>query len=245
MRLPRLHVEDPWIVQLRSRSRLPEVNSVSPSLLSTLALFGFIDTLLLSLSLELDKTRIIGRVGDVCSTSTVRYTNEGFRGPISELGGRLNPKGHAFSPSNSSRSRTDISRVIATSKNHVLEIMTLPYPTPAAGSSPLPAISVSELLARGKPFVEFPTYSILDLKRETDLGESEGGAKSSENSNGVSSAQSASFADWLSRKLQIGHPFVIKGFNKLPEWDGKLFSIEGLIECSTRKSKYLSFCYSH
>lgn len=115
--------------------------------------------------------------------------------------------------------------------------MTLPYPTPAAGSSPLPATSVSELLARGKPFVEFPTYSILDLKRETDLQGSEGGAKSSENS----SAQSGSFADWLSRKLQIGHPFVIKGFNKLPEWDGRLFSIEGLIECSTRKSKYLSF----
>lgn len=96
-------MEDPWIVQLRSRSRLPVVNSVSPSPVSALTLAGIIDTLILSLSLELDQTGIIGRVGDFRSTSTVRCTNEGFRDPISELRGRLNPKEHAFSTSNSSQ----------------------------------------------------------------------------------------------------------------------------------------------
>lgn len=111
--------------------------------------------------------------------------------------------------------------------------MTLSYPTPGTGS-PLPAISISELLAKGKPFVKFPTYDIVDLRRETGL-ESGEDTKSGDNSNGIS--QSEGFAGWLSRKLQVGHPFVIKGFNKLPEWDERLFSIEGLIEYSTRKSK--------
>jgi hypothetical protein len=114
--------------------------------------------------------------------------------------------------------------------------MTLPYSTSATGS-PLPAISISELLAPGKPFVGFPTYNILDLKRETGFEGSERDAISPENSDGFSRTPSGGFGDWLCRKLQIGHPFVIKGFDKLPEWDRKLFSIEGLIECSTRKSK--------
>ncbi|KAL1966395.1 hypothetical protein VTN77DRAFT_4537 [Rasamsonia byssochlamydoides] len=118
--------------------------------------------------------------------------------------------------------------------------MTLPHPT---RDSPLPAISISELLASGKPFVEFPTYNILDLKREIGFeSSSEGDAKSSEDSNSNSNGVSSSFADWLSRKLQIGHPFVIKGFNRLPEWDEKLFSIEGLIECSTRKNIPIRNC---
>lgn len=103
------------------------------------------------------------------------------------------------------------------------------------------SISVPELIAQGKPFVEFPKYSILDLRCETGLGGAEGSGEAVTSGNGTGGTGSTGFADWLTRKLQIGHPFVIQGFDKLPEWDKQLFSIDGLIDLSTKKSKILSF----
>lgn len=122
--------------------------------------------------------------------------------------------------------------------------MTVSFTTSAhaADLPPLPlSISISELIAQGKPFVEFPKYSIVDLRRETGLGGAEGRSEATTNGNEVGSTSSTGFADWLTRKLQIGQPFVIQGFEKLPEWDKQLFSIEGLIDLSTKKSKILLF----
>src|SRR5438034_998630 len=97
----------------------------------------------------------------------------------------------------------------------------------ASDTVPEPAsIRGADLLALGKPFTEFPRYSILSLAHNT--GET-----------GAERSSTASFSEWLSRRLQIGHPFVIHDFEKLPQWDRRLFSIESLIELSTKKSENL------
>ncbi|KAK2798484.1 hypothetical protein FQN51_007638 [Onygenales sp. PD_10] len=106
------------------------------------------------------------------------------------------------------------------------------------------SIRSAELLALGKPFLEFPRYSIVDLRRTT--GVCSGGHSAIRNSNGVVNGglegSSSTFSEWLTRRLHIGQPFVIQDFEKLPEWDKKLFSIESLIELSTKKNIPIRNC---
>jgi hypothetical protein len=104
--------------------------------------------------------------------------------------------------------------------------------TLGAASDTLPelvSIRGADLLSLGKPFTEFPRYSILTLAPST--GET-----------GPERSPTANFSEWLSRRLQIGHPFVIQDFEKLPQWDKGLFSIESLIELSTKKSENHILC---
>lgn len=121
---------------------------------------------------------------------------------------------------------------------------------PRANGTPNPSsaspLRASDLLALGKPFVHFPQYSILDLKQLT-----ESTAIAARHANGHATRNGAhanaeagvvaGFSDWLSKTLQAGQPFVIRDFDKLGEWDDKLFSIGGLIEHSTKKSRIASF----
>ncbi|PGH17871.1 hypothetical protein AJ80_04695 [Polytolypa hystricis UAMH7299] len=127
--------------------------------------------------------------------------------------------------------------------------------------APLVSTQASDLLALGAPFVEFPRYSILDLiaapassavvaagpspSSSSPSGQAYRHQSSSQNVNGltaVAAAAEGQFSDWLTRKLQIGHPFVIQDFEKLPEWDRRLFSIEGLIDLSTKKNIPIRNC---
>ncbi|PGH01932.1 hypothetical protein AJ79_07763 [Helicocarpus griseus UAMH5409] len=106
------------------------------------------------------------------------------------------------------------------------------------------SIRSTDLLARGKPFLEFPRYSILDLQRTT--GVCGGGYAGNRSSNGVAHDETGgvfgTFAEWFTRRLHIGQPFVIQDFEKLPQWDDRLFSIESLIELSTKKNIPIRNC---
>ncbi|KAM5489835.1 hypothetical protein MaudMau93_002962 [Microsporum audouinii] len=111
------------------------------------------------------------------------------------------------------------------------------------------SINAAELLAHGKPFIEFPRYSILDLRQQPFLDEKPGenaAAASEQEPSGPNPGNldnaSDHFSRWLSTRLQIGQPFVIQDFDKLPEWDKRLFSLEGLIEHSTKKNIPIRNC---
>ncbi|OAL27242.1 hypothetical protein AYO20_09840 [Fonsecaea nubica] len=96
-----------------------------------------------------------------------------------------------------------------------------------------PDSSAQQLLQLGKPFVEFPRFSILSLQAEKD-----------QNGNPLP------FSEWLTRRLQLGQPFVIAEFDKLDTWPGSgphngdqpSFSIERLIELSTKKNIPIRNC---
>lgn len=93
-------------------------------------------------------------------------------------------------------------------------------PTPSAI---VPPHSSAQLLLRlGQPFAEFPRFSILELRRQTDLA-----------------GNAVPFSEWLTKRLQIGQPFVIQHFDQLETWDSQFFEIEKLIELSTKKSESL------
>lgn len=108
-------------------------------------------------------------------------------------------------------------------------------PTPS--SIVAPDSSAEKLLQLGKPFVEFPRYSILDIQRER-------------NSDGTI----VPFSEWLTRSLQLGKPFVIQDFDKLNTWPRQSadssdpqdtvsnFTIERLIELSTKKNIPIRNC---
>lgn len=98
----------------------------------------------------------------------------------------------------------------------------------------------ADLLATGKPFFEFPRYSILDLTSTTNVSQTGCGNNSGVNTTTITTLNHT-FSEWLSQKLQTGHPFVIRDFEKLPGWDTELFSVEGLIGHSTKKSKACFF----
>ena len=90
-------------------------------------------------------------------------------------------------------------------------------PTPSAT---VPPDSSAQLLLRlGHPFIEFPRFSILDLQQQTNPA-----------------GNVVPFSEWLTKRLQIGQPFVIQDFERLEAWDGQFFEIEKLIELSTKKS---------
>ncbi|EFQ99991.1 ZZ type zinc finger protein [Nannizzia gypsea CBS 118893] len=111
------------------------------------------------------------------------------------------------------------------------------------------SVNAAELLAHGKPFIEFPRYSILDIKQEAFADEKPGenGAPSQldvpgQNTGEFEQAALGHFSGWLSARLQDGKPFVIQDFDKLPEWNQRLFSLEGLIEHSTKKNIPIRNC---
>jgi hypothetical protein len=83
-----------------------------------------------------------------------------------------------------------------------------------------PDSSAQNLLKLGAPFRDFPRTSILDLQRHRGIDGSP-----------------VPFSEWLTRRLQVGQPFVIQDFDKLETWDRNEFGIEKLIELSTKKSK--------
>ncbi|KAK5082820.1 hypothetical protein LTR05_006701 [Lithohypha guttulata] len=97
--------------------------------------------------------------------------------------------------------------------------------------------SAKKLLALGRPFVEFPRFSILEIQTERDLDN-----------------QPVPFSEWLTRQLQLGKPFVIRDFDKLERWprpptstnprNGSVpsFTIERLIELSTKKNIPIRNC---
>lgn len=90
-------------------------------------------------------------------------------------------------------------------------------PTPSAT---VPPDSSAKLLLRlGQPFIEFPRFSIIDLRRQKDFA-----------------GNAVPFSEWLTKRLQIGQPFVIQDFDQLEAWDSQFFEIEKLIELSTKKS---------
>ncbi|EGD99134.1 hypothetical protein TESG_06489 [Trichophyton tonsurans CBS 112818] len=107
------------------------------------------------------------------------------------------------------------------------------------------SVNAAELLAHGEPFIEFPRYSILDIKKEAAFAyekPDEKGAPSQPDAPGKNTGQLGIytpdyFSGWLSARLQDGKPFVIRDFDKLPEWNKRLFSLEGLIEHSTKKTR--------
>ena len=87
-------------------------------------------------------------------------------------------------------------------------------------SATVPPNSSAQLLLRqGGPFIEFPRFSILELRRQKDHA-----------------GNAAPFSEWLTKRLQIGQPFVIQDFEQLETWDVQFFEIEKLIELSTKKS---------
>lgn len=95
-----------------------------------------------------------------------------------------------------------------------------------------PDSSAQQLLRLGKPFVEFPRFSILTLQEEKDHDGSP-----------------VPFSEWLTKRLQLGQPFVIADFEKLDTWpasshDGHQpgFGIERLIELSTKKNIPIRNC---
>jgi hypothetical protein len=83
-----------------------------------------------------------------------------------------------------------------------------------------PDSSAQNLLKLGPPFRDFPRTSILELQRHRGLDGSP-----------------IPFSEWLTKRLQIGQPFVIQDFDKLDTWDKDEFGIEKLIDLSTKKSK--------
>jgi hypothetical protein len=90
-----------------------------------------------------------------------------------------------------------------------------------APSTIVPPHSSAQLLLRlGQPFTDFPRFSILDLRQQTDLA-----------------GNAVPFSEWLTKRLQIGTPFVIEHFDQLDTWDSQFFKIEKLIELSTKKSE--------
>lgn len=104
-------------------------------------------------------------------------------------------------------------------------------PTP---SLTVPPDASAELLLRlGKPFVQFPRFSILAINREEDhLG------------------NPLPFSQWLQNRLHAGMPFVIADFDKLETWprgdprngEEPGFGIERLIELSTKKNIPIRNC---
>ncbi|ETI29006.1 hypothetical protein G647_01458 [Cladophialophora carrionii CBS 160.54] len=96
-----------------------------------------------------------------------------------------------------------------------------------------PDSSAQQLLRLGKPFVEFPRFSILALQEEKDQD-----------------GNPLPFSEWLTKRLQSGQPFVIADFDKLETWpvsdqhDGHQpgFGIERLIELSTKKNIPIRNC---
>ena len=96
-----------------------------------------------------------------------------------------------------------------------------------------PDSSAQLLLQLGKPFVEFPRFSILDLNRDQDYDENP-----------------IPFSEWLTKRLHLGQPFVIQDFEELEDWpkvdtrDGTQpgFGIERLIELSTKKNIPIRNC---
>ena len=91
-------------------------------------------------------------------------------------------------------------------------------PTPSL--SVPPDSSAQQLLRLGRPFVEFPRFSILELQCQRD-----------------SSGNAVPFSEWLTKRLQVGKPFVIQDFDRLDTWNCQFFEIEKLIDLSTKKSK--------
>ena len=96
-------------------------------------------------------------------------------------------------------------------------------PTPSATVPP--NSSAQLLLQQGPPFVEFPRFSILELRRQKDHA-----------------GNALPFSEWLTKRLQVGQPFVIQDFERLEAWDAQFFEIEKLIELSTQKSASLTAC---
>ncbi len=96
-----------------------------------------------------------------------------------------------------------------------------------------PDSSAQQLLRLGKPFVEFPRFSILALQEE-------------KNQDG----NPLPFSEWLTKRLQDGQPFVIADFDRLDTWPvsdlhnahQSGFSIERLIELSTKKNIPIRNC---
>lgn len=104
-------------------------------------------------------------------------------------------------------------------------------PTP---SLTVPPDASAELLLRlGKPFVQFPRFSILDIQNEQDH-----------------EGNPIPFSQWLQSRLQEGKPFVLADFDKLDSWpkanprNGQQpgFGIERLIELSTKKNIPIRNC---
>jgi len=105
---------------------------------------------------------------------------------------------------------------------------------PQTPSVTVPPDSSAQLLLRlGKPFIEFPRFSILTLNRDRDY-----------------EGNPVPFSEWLTKRLQRGQPFVIEDFDKLDTWpavnarDGTApgFGIERLIELSTKKNIPIRNC---
>lgn len=104
-------------------------------------------------------------------------------------------------------------------------------PTP---SVTVPPDSSAQLLLRlGKPFVEFPRFSILALQQDRDP-----------------EGSPIPFSEWLTKRLKLGLPFVISDFDQLSTWprgsesNGQVpgFGIERLIELSTKKNIPIRNC---
>lgn len=109
---------------------------------------------------------------------------------------------------------------------------------PQTPSTTIPADSTAErLLQLGKPFVEFPRFSILEIQQQRDFD-----------------GNPVPFSEWLTKQLQIGKPFVVHDFNQLDTWPrppadtdpraGSVpsFTIERLIELSTKKNIPIRNC---
>ena len=91
---------------------------------------------------------------------------------------------------------------------------------PPSTSASVPADSSAQLLLqRGRPFVEFPRFSIFEIQRQRDFD-----------------GNLIPFSEWLTKQLNAGKPFAIEDFEKLEAWDKKFFGIEKLIDLSTKKS---------
>lgn len=96
-----------------------------------------------------------------------------------------------------------------------------------------PDSSAQQLLRLGKPFVEFPRFSILALQKEKDQD-----------------GNPLPFSEWLTKRLELGQPFVIADFDKLEAWpisdpqhgSQPGFGIERLIELSTKKNIPIRNC---
>ena len=96
---------------------------------------------------------------------------------------------------------------------------------PTLSATVPPHTSAQSLLRQGHPFVEFPRFSILELQRRKDHA-----------------GNAVPFSEWLTKRLQIGQPFIIQDFNQLETWNAPFFEIEKLIELSTKKSTRFSAC---
>ncbi|KIX07034.1 uncharacterized protein Z518_05011 [Rhinocladiella mackenziei CBS 650.93] len=96
-----------------------------------------------------------------------------------------------------------------------------------------PDSSAEQLLRLGKPFVEFPRFSIINLQDQKDHD-----------------GNPLPFSEWLTKRLQLGQPFVIADFDKLDTWPNADpqnghqpgFGIERLIELSTKKNIPIRNC---